>query len=300
MLYRWLMYLVAACFAASPGAAQGSAPTLTPTQPGQIEQFWFSGAELNRYDLNQSRYGEDHPGHAEFIFVTEPFDLQQQVKSDTGGAGTKPVLKLNALRTFNTGLYSYRTMLSTFTPIDDLAAPHALKETLSVQDWCGQVFTQINRRDGNWNIQSFSYFQSDGDQAFSVDAQDAWLEEELFTVVRLNPAALPTGAFRAMPSQLAFRFAHQQPQVFDAEGALTETKGEKLVYTVSYPRLNRALRIEFDREFPHIIRRWDIASPSGVTTAELADRQMNVNYWRHNQPGDRAMRRKLGLAPTPK
>lgn len=281
-------------------SAQPDAATLSSPSAEQIDAHWFSGAELCRYELTQSRYGNEHPGHAEFIFVTEPFDLKEQVKSDTGGPGTVPVLKLNALRTFNTGIYSYRTMRSTFTPIGNLEKPHALKETLSVQDWCGQVFTQINRHQDDWQIRSFSYFQSEGDQTRTVNANDAWLEEEWLTVARLNPTALPTGNFRAMPSQLFFRFIHQDPAVFDAVGKLIK-RDDATTYQVNYPQIGRTVTITFDNHFPHIIREWTEGNErSGQQTrAKLTHRQMNVNYWEQNQPADRHLRKQLGLAPDP-
>ena len=89
-----------------------------PLHSNQVRNFWFAGAEINRYELSQMRYGESHPGHAEFIFVTEPFLTKPHVKNEYGGQPSTDVLKLNALRTFNTGIYSYRTMTSTFQPID--------------------------------------------------------------------------------------------------------------------------------------------------------------------------------------
>ncbi|MEO0793989.1 MAG: hypothetical protein AAFX93_02440 [Verrucomicrobiota bacterium] len=291
-----LPFLVA-CQAKPNAESVSAAPESTIKQ---VNDFWFSGAELCRYDLKQSRYGQIHPGHAEFIFVTEPFDLQGQVKSDRGGAGSVPILKLNALRTFNTGLYSYRTMLSTFTPIEPLDAPHALKETFSVQDWCGQVFTQINRHGSDWRIQSFSYFQSEGDGDSKLPNEDAWLEEELFTAVRLNPASLPMGKFQMMPSQMFFRFIHQDPTVFAAEGSLTK-QGEQLTYTVTYPDLSRKLTITFDEAFPYIIRSWSEGNErSGLsTTATLTHREMNVNYWELNRPKQASLRKDLGLDPVP-
>jgi len=284
---------------AQAGCAKSPVPALE-TSPQQINDFWFSGAELNRYELTQSRYGDEHPGHAEFIFVTEPFDLQQQVKSDHGGAGVVPVLKLNALRTFNTGLYSYRTMESVFTPIGPLNAPHAVKTTLSVQDWCGQIFSQINRSSGKWRLRSFSYFQSDGDVDRVIDIDGAWLEENLFVAARLNPAALPRGNFRAMPSQMFFRFAHRPPQVFDATGQL-DVGGNTMTYTVRYPDIGRVFTITFDTAFPHIIREWSEGQEASgnMTTARLTHRQMNVNYWRLNDPEHASERKKLGLDPVP-
>lgn len=79
-----------------------------------IRDFWFNGAEISRYELSQAQYGENHPGHVEFIFITEPFLIDKQVKHESGPGDSTDVLKLNALRTFNTGIYSYRTMNSNY------------------------------------------------------------------------------------------------------------------------------------------------------------------------------------------
>lgn len=265
--------------------------------PDQIRDFWFSGAEINRYALEQARYGDTHPGHAELIFVTEPFLTDQQVKADDPRApDAVDVLKLNALRTFNTGLYSYRTMTSTFRPVDWEAFPHALKSTTSVQDWCGQVFQQINRRDDGWRFELRSYFQSEGDQNRTLP--DVWLEDELWVLLRLAPDRLPVDRFRAIPGALFTRFAHQPVEAMRAEGEL-DVGPETSRYAITYPALARTLTIRFDTAFPHIIRGWTDKRPGGTTRATLEDRIMNSNYWRHNAPGDRAKRKRLGLEPVP-
>jgi len=260
-----------------------------------VRDFWFSGAEINRYALDQSRYGGNHPGHAEFIFVTEPFLLDEQVKHERGSGERTAVLKLNALRTFNTGIYSYRTMTSTFKPVDLDEHPHALKSTTSVQDWCGQVFQQINRRDDGWRLRLFSYFQGEGDRDQSLP--DAWLEDELWLLVRLDPSRLPEGAFKAIPGALASRFAHRPLQAEAAEGKLFVDSGTSL-YALRYPELDRRLEIEFDTDFPHIIRAWKEISPQGTTAAVLEDRIMNSLYWEENRPSDRSKRKALGLEPV--
>ncbi|MFW6217959.1 MAG: septum formation inhibitor Maf, partial [Verrucomicrobiota bacterium] len=201
-----------------------------------VREFWFGGAEINRYALDQARYGANHPGHAEFIFVTEPFLPDAQVKHESGDHESIDVLKLNALRTFNTGIYSYRTMTSTFRPIDLEAYPHALKSNTSVQDWCGQTFQQVNRRDDGWRARLFSYFQSEGDQ--TLDLPDVWLEDELWLLVRLDPARLPQGEFEAIPGALHIRFAHHTLEPAQARGQL-ETGPQRSSYTLQYPGLNR-------------------------------------------------------------
>ena len=266
-------------------------------QPDQVRDFWFSGAEINRYALEQARYGDTHPGHAELIFVTEPFLTGEQVKSDDPDApNAVDVLKLNALRTFNTGLYAYRTMRSTFRPVDVAAYPHALKSTVSVQDWCGQVFQQINRREDGWRYELRSYFESDGDQNRSLP--DVWLEDELWLLVRLAPDQLPVDRFRAVPGALFTRFAHHEARAEEAVGRMEVGDGTSR-YHITYPELDRTLTLRFDTAFPHIIRGWTERRPGGTTRATLEDRVMNSNYWRHNAPADRAKRKDLGLAPIP-
>lgn len=260
-----------------------------------VRDFWFSGAEINRYDLSQSRYGEVHPGHAEFIFVTEPFLTQQQVKNERDTHPSTDVLKLNALRTFNTGIYSYRTMTSTFRPIDLATYPHALKTTTSVQDWCGQTFQQINRRGTGWSVELRSYFENEGDQDFELS--ESWLEDELWLLVRLDPEELPTGLIRVVPGALSTRFAHQPIKPQQAVGKLV-TGLKHSTYTLSYPELQVSLEIHFDSAFPHIIRSWEERSSQGITKAVLTHRIMNSSYWSEHQPSDRDKRQQLGLEPV--
>ena len=257
-----------------------------------VRDFWFNGAEISRYELSQVRYGANHHGHVEFIYVTEPFLIDKQVKDESGTGSSTDVLKLNALRTFNTGIYSYRTMTSTFRPIDLDRFPHALKTNTSVQDWCGQVFQQINRRDDGWRGRSFSYFESEGDESFELP--DAWLEDELWLLIRLDPSRLPRGGIEVIPGALHTRFTHQPNEVVSAVGDL-KTGSKLSTYTLRYPDYERSLMIGFDTEFPHIIRGWTDTGPGGTTTATLKDRIMNSYYWSENQPEDRKKRPQLGL-----
>lgn len=263
-----------------------------PSAP--VQDYWFNGAEINRYELSQSRYGQQHPGHVEFIFVTEPFLLEQQVKRERAGGESTDVLKLNALRTFNTGLYSYRTMTSTFAPVDLQRYPHALKSTTSVQDWCGQAFQQINRRAEGWQVQLRSYFQDEADQDFELG--DAWLEDELWLRLRLDPLQLPTGKLQMIPGALFTRFAHQPIRPTPALARLVETKNTSS-YTVYYPELQRRLIIEFDTAFPHVIRQWSESDRHGTTQAKLTRRLEHSEYWSQNHPTDRGQRQALDLEP---
>ena len=262
----------------------------------RVSDFWFSGAEINRYALEQSRYGSQHPGHAVFIYVTEPFLLEEQVKREYGDGAATDVLKLNALRTFNTGLYAYRTMTSTFYPVDPDRHPHALKSNTSVQDWCGQVFQQLNKTDAGWRGQAFSYFQKAGDRRFTLP--DKPLEDALWVLLRLDPTRLPRGDVELIPGALFSRFS-QRPAAPAEAVAEIDAGPETSRYRIEYPELKRTLEIHFDTTFPHIIRSWRETTPDGVTSAQLEDRIMHSDYWNKNRPEHRSLRGQLGLDPVP-
>lgn len=260
----------------------------------EVRDFWFAGAEISTFELSQSRYGEAHPGHAQFIFVTEPFLTGPQVKNEYGDGDSVDVLKLNAMRTFNTGIYSYRTMTSTFQPIDLVAYPHALKTNTSIQDWCGQAFQQFNKTDSGWRGELRSYFQKAEDQDFQLP--EVWLEDALWLRLRLGPSSLPVGRFNAVPGAVVTRFNHRPIQAEEAVAAL-KSRGKLSSYILRYPELERRLIIRFDTEFPHIIREWEEMGPLGTTTAKLTHRIMNSEYWSENRPSDANKRKSLGLEP---
>lgn len=267
----------------------------TTLRGDQIRDYWFSGAEISSFELSQSRYGENHPGHAEFIFVTEPFLTGPQVKHEFGEGESVDVLKLNAFRTFNTGIYSYRTMISTFQPIDLEAFPHSLKTTTSIQDWCGLATQQLNKTESGWRGELRSYFQKSGDRDFLLSK--VWLEDELWLRLRLDPTSLPVGEIKIVPGSIFTRFYHMPIQASAAQAQLI-TKRKLSRYIIKYPQLGRTLEIEFDTAFPHLIRAWKEIEPRGTTTAKLKKHITKSEYWSQNGPKDSRMRHSLGLEPT--
>lgn len=101
----------------------------------KFKEYWYSGkAEITSYKLEQARYGEIHQGQAVLIYVTEDFLPHKQVKADQKSNNTVSVLKLNATKKFNTGIYPYSVMQSTFFPVSN--NQHAIKITSSIQEWC--------------------------------------------------------------------------------------------------------------------------------------------------------------------
>ena len=85
-----------------------SAEFATPSTDSQaFRSAWYDrGAEISRYTIEQMRYGKARTGEAVLIYVTEPIDTVQHVKSDNPRAATStPGFKLNRQTWFRTGIY---------------------------------------------------------------------------------------------------------------------------------------------------------------------------------------------------
>lgn len=265
-----------------------------------FRDYWYQGkAELTRYDLKQSRYGEIHSGEAVFIFVTEPFLAEKQVKYEHGDrSGAISVLKGNLTRKFFTGIYPYSIMTSVFTPVD-LKNRTTLKTTTSVQEWCGHTFTQLNWRNGKYAGLLYSYFQDEGDQRFEMDG--VMLEDEIWTRIRISPATLPQGSFRIIPGGEYSRLRHFKLQPVAATATLS-AQGDHQLYTVHYPDLNRDLKIEFESALPHAIVSWEEKGPGGfgptpkiLTTKAVRTKSIWLDYWNKHSVSDSGYRKELGL-----
>jgi hypothetical protein len=72
----------------------------------------------------------------------KPNRFQQLVKADQPTEKDISVLKL--YQEFYNGIYPYSMMTSSFLPVYE--SKHALKIVTSIQEWCGQVFVQLENR----------------------------------------------------------------------------------------------------------------------------------------------------------
>lgn len=278
------------------------------SSPAQFKDYWHQGkAEITRYELEQVRYGEIHKGDAVLIFVTEPFLTDKQVKHEFGeDKNSAGVLKLNFTRNFNTGIYPYSMMTSTFTPIDTDAFPRTLKATTTVQEWCGHVFQQLNLRDSRYKVEIRSYFQKESDRDYNIGS--ALLEDEIWTMIRLKPEALPIGIIEIIPGGQFVRMSHIDLKVESAHTELNtisdpqRSEKELHEYTVKYLNIKRTLKIRFEKEFPYKIVAWEETSPSGfgpdaimLTTKARATNSLYTDYWTKNKIKHSPLRKELGL-----
>ncbi len=274
-----------------------------------FHNYWYNhGAEITSFELEQSRYGEIHPGHAVLVFVTEPFLPDKQVKADYEESREEsvPVLKLNFIKKFNTGIYDYSMMKSIFTPIPEKrdVTEKTLKVSTTRQDWCGHVYLQYNLENGNYNVKQYSYFEKEGDR--SVTIPSVYLEDDIWTRIRIAPDKLPLGEIEMIPGSFYTTLRMVKIGVEKAFAELINTRedgrGPVSKYTVTYPSSNRTLSISFNQKFPYDILSWSESYPGGpgdnakmLTTKAYRTHAVMIDYWNKNRPTDIELREMLGL-----
>lgn len=251
----------------------------------EFKDYWYAGnAEITSYKLEQERYGEIRDGQAVLIYVTEDFLPNKQVKADRRNPENISILKLNATKKFNTGIYPYSIMQSTFYPVSN--NKHAIKVSSSIQEWCGHVYTQLNNKD-QFEVMSHSYFEREADE--NIKLEKAILENELWTQLRIDPKSLPTGNLQIIPSFEYSRLRHKSIKAYNASANLTTDS-----YKINYPELNRTLTINFNPKFPHDILSWE-ESLGSLTTKAKKLKTIKSAYWNKNSNSDEVLRDTLQL-----
>lgn len=273
------------------------APRKTPYNLAiNFSDYWNTGeAEITSYSLKQARYGEIREGKAVMVYVTEPFDPSEQVKTEGSPSGRLQVLKLNQTKNFLTGIYPYSIMSSTFFPLE--SKEHALKVSTSVQEWCGQVYSQLNNK-GVYELLTHSYFEGEADRY--MELEPVHLENEIWSIIRLDPYKLPQGSFKILPSLEFIRLMHIEPMAYKAQAVLRK-KDNNYTYTLTYPSLSRELSITFSSEFPYEIQSWSDTYPSGgedpvmLKSTASKIKRIKTNYWKKNKKNDTYLYHALGL-----
>ena len=269
------------------------------SQDSLFNAYWYAGkAEIKSYHLTQSRYGELHEGSATVIFVTEPFLKSKGVKPDRNynTDDQVPVLKMNLLKKFGTGIYPYSMMLSTFTPLNE--AKGMIKASASGQEWCGHIFSQMNKRENHYDVVSYSYFEEEGDTQFTVPT--VFTEDEIWSRIRMDYKSLPEGEITIIPG---LYYTRLEQHILKAEKAIgTLRMGNKeIVYTIKYPERERTLAITFNTAFPHDITKWEEtyadkrAPTKRLTTTATLNQSKNIDYWNYNGKQHEGIRKGLGV-----
>ena len=259
--------------------------------------YWFQGqAEISSYKLSQARYGEIHEGQAVLVFVSEPFSESKYVKSDHNGNDISRVLKLNFTKKFNTGIYPYSMITSTFIPFD---ADQSLKISSSVQEWCGHAYMELLNKK-KFELTVHSYFE--GESIEKSELEKTYLEDDIWSLIRLNPDNLPLGTVKMIPSFFYIRLLHIPAKAYKAVINTEKTNANTSTVSINYPDLNRTIEINYENEYPHKILNWNESYYSGWgksrqllrTKGELMATR-NSAYWTENKKADTNLRRELRL-----
>ena len=273
-------------------------PAKKRTVKQATKDYWYDGkAELSSYKLTQARYGETHEGTAVLVYVTEPFSKGFNTKADEDRKDNVPVLKLNMTKKFNTGIYPYSMMNSTFFPLENGNA--SLKIASSLQEWCGMTYLEMkNEETLKFNFDSYFEGFTFKDKAVEKEL----LEDDLWSLIRLNPELLPEGKVTLIPSMFFLRLRNRDVEAHTANIKLHKDAGGVNRYELTYPELERTLIIKFNDAFPHQILGWEETHYSGygeeknlqTSSAELME-TVKTDYWNQNHNKDKHWRGKLGL-----
>ena len=275
-------------------------------------KLWGDGkAELDGYALVEPRYGQLREGTAVAIFVTEDFSDALRVKADPGKhpkSDVVPVMKVNLVRDFQTGIYDYNTMTSTFlrTEFGGDAFWPLMKTSFSSEEWCGQVYMQWLPHGTKLDGTSHSYFDGEADATTELELPAGGvLEDALPILVRgLRGDWLAAGATKKVPflrSQLHTRLLHvpakwgeatvsRAPSSAPVKSALGTLRA--FTYTVAEDG-GDTITFTVEEAYPHRLLAWK--SSSGESAHILGSARLE--YWKLHGNGDEKYLKQLGLVP---
>jgi hypothetical protein len=311
---RWpvLCLGLAALVCGSAYSPETVAPPVPPLATEASNSFWShwgdGRAEMNGYRLVQPRYGAPRTGSAAYIYVTEDFSDSLRVKADPGkhpASDVYPVMKLNSVRHFQTGIYDYKVMTSTFARV--AAGWPLAKVSFSSQEWCGHVYHQILPRGGKADGVSHSYFDGEADGQDNLPQPEGGVYEDALPILvrgwgsaYLQPGESRKVAF--LPSLLRARLDHRklawgQATISRAAGTSTVKvpagSFAATVWTVAEDG-GRTSTYQIEAAAPYRLVRW--STDAGEEGSLLGSTRLS--YWKLNGPGGEEHLAEMGLKPA--
>ncbi len=272
-------------------------------------KYWGDGkGEVASYRVIVPRYGELREGWSTLVFVTEEISRTTRIKVESGAIPLQdrvPVLKLNRVTKFTTGIYDYSLMSSTFSSVNaELGRPafEPLKISFSGQEWCGHVFQMLMPQRDQAELTLHSYFESEGEQRRQLRIpENAAFEDNLPVWIREldgeKLAAHQRRDLQILPSAWAVRAAHReiafQPGwIMKEEGETIETEGDNAsTWRWTWQVDNRTEKYWVEKKYPHRILKWQ-SSDGGK--GELI-KSLRLPYWQLHGNSDAPYRVQLGI-----
>ena len=172
-----------------------------------------------------------------------------------------------------------------------------MKVSASVQEWCGQVYVEMNKKN-KYDVMVRSYFEGESkNEKMRVVA----LEDEILTQIRINPATLPVGDLEMIPSFTFTRLKHVDLKPYHCHTGLIE-QIDTNIYVIDYKGIDRKVEIKFQPDFPYRILGWRESYKSGfgekarwLTSSGQLQSSVLLDYWTKNSVADSTYRKELKL-----
>jgi hypothetical protein len=275
-------------------------------------QVWGDGqAEVAAYDLAMPRYGEIRRGTAVSIMVTEPFSNSARVKADDGkhpASDVFPVMKLNLIKDFQTGVYDYNDMLSSFLALKAVngRAPGSLtKAVYSRQEWCGSTFNVALFDQARIRATLHSYFDGEGDQQKEIrnDLRGIPDDQLIFWARGMAEPWTKPGDIVSLPyltstehakDTLVWRQAQFKRSKVLRKIPVGQEQIEAEVFTV---QVVDGIKKDFviERTGARRLLRWEFSTGEKGTLIKSA----RMKYWDLKKKGGEEALRQIGIIPRP-
>jgi hypothetical protein len=301
-----LAYLLAGNLFAQPAA---------PAYDAAFWRIWGDGqAELSAYEFVKTHYREPRRGVAVAIFVTEPFSNSKRVKADAGKHPKEdvfPVMKLNLVKDFQTGIYDYNDQTSAFlalAAVNGRPAGTLTKLSFSSQEWCGNVYHQLLFDQKSIRLTRHSYFDGEADQQGELPyPQGGIAEDALFFWARnlAEPFGVKKGEFALRPvltSAQRMRDTHQPQAWIQSRFSRAPVTQKLIVPAGTFDVEKLTVQLEdfkwtfwVEAQAPHRIVKWE--NSAGESGLLLGSERMR--YWELNGKGKEEMLRRIKLNARP-
>jgi hypothetical protein len=293
-----LLFVLAVCACEAPPLHPGLdwAPS-ERASPGFWDTWGDGNAELASYRGTVTRYGERREAELVLVTVTEPLDRRTLIKDDGAGDPVQ-VLKLNAMLRFQTGIYPYTVMTSTFAPTDGYFAERfaPARISMSAQEWCGHTWLGAWPGRTETRVHGISYFAEEGERTETLPTEDALFEDALPLMVRELDGPFLGGATHAevtlVPSLWSSRRDHAPlaPSPATMDRTAGEPFGGEVTTRFTFRYTTGERTIAFDVTSDHRLTR--LAENDDVL---LLENVVRLPYWQLNHEGDARHRVELGL-----
>ena len=261
-------------------AASISAPAQFSPALLQNNNYWNDGkAEFSIYGAEIARYGIPRSCEVLHILVREPFDPKQLVKMEGQPRPEAiPVLKMNQVLNVPTGLYVYQQMHSNFWRVDNA---QLLKFSLTSSDSSGNTYKEARRTGDQFAYDYRTYWDgmASGTENVAVPA-NGYFYDELPWLVRTIEFSKPGAPFEI---QLAGSAINSKKDTFAFQPAKVSFTATERAIDVAVQHAEGTDHFILDRDGPHLLREWKAADGSRLKMK----RNLKVDYWNYNKPGDR-------------